>query len=124
MVIICRVCQRIVSKVGADMLCDQCGGYDKSSVLPNWRNLWEVNEKCMKCTFPLHSGMGQDERFCPNCVAERIQIQRGRDVLAKAKERASARASAERLVARKKFITDTEDDESDEPPYWPDGIAL
>ena len=85
MVIICKVCQRIVPKVDSARLCDDCGGYDKSSVLPNYYCLYEMDEKCPKCTYPMHTGHGQDQYFCPNCAVENMWVERGRAGLAKLK---------------------------------------
>jgi Zn finger protein HypA/HybF involved in hydrogenase expression len=117
MVTICRICRRIVPKVDPDNLCDECGGYDKSSVLPNYWNLWQVDEACKKCTFPMHVGHGQEHRFCPNCTADAIQVKKGREQLARAKaileERRQLEEEQERVI-----------NSDDQPPYWPEGMAL
>ena len=122
MVIICSVCQKIVPKVDAYNLCDQCGGYDKSTILPNYYHLWQVDGECSRCTFPLHVGRGQDIRFCPNCVSDQVTSQRGMELLRLAKKKYAARLQAKRDAE----ITDEFEKSrgEDESPSWPEGMAM
>lgn len=59
----------------------------KSTVLPNELNLWEINETCDKCRFPLHLRSGGVIAFCPRCHDKNEWARKGQALLAEARRR-------------------------------------